>query len=325
MITAAWDVPLPAHARLVLIALADSASDDEGVCWISNKTIMEKSTCAKTTLGYILFAFEKLGIILRETRFRPENGSQTSSLKRVVIPVFSGSKKEIEGAKVKFKAEYETAYISARLKKDTPSHHVTGGEGSQGDLPHITLVDLPPVTQCDPLYEPSVEPSFLKEDNTPHNPPLREGRKKSSKKSLNLSQIADLHEYTVSTVWDFVKFRKNSGGVESPDAFEKWLLKELCSPYSSESKKLDLWFEAWGSEREAIEILFSEFLSISSLYFNRRGCRERGRDSFSIGWIRLKGFYEDIPEKDSQLEEIIVEIAYQLAETAKKQCLGGAA
>lgn len=156
MITAAWDVPLPAHARLVLIALADSASDDEGVCWISNKTIMQKSTCAKTTLGYILFAFERLGIILRETRFRPENGSQTSSLKRIVVPLFNGSKEEVEAAKNEFAKRYEEAYLLARKKKDTPSHHVTWGEGSQGDLP--------PVTQCDPLYEPSFEPSESEEE-----------------------------------------------------------------------------------------------------------------------------------------------------------------
>lgn len=159
MITAAWNVPLPAHARLVLIALADSASDDNGTCWISNRTLMEKSTAAKTTLFYILGAFERLGIVARETRFRPENGSQTSSLKRVKIPVFSGTKKEIEAAKAKFIIEFEAAYSATRSRKNTISQHVTAGEGSLCDLPHPTLGDTPLITQSDSLYESPIESS----------------------------------------------------------------------------------------------------------------------------------------------------------------------
>lgn len=314
MITAAWDVPLPAHARLVLIALADSASDDEGVCWISNKTIMEKSTCAKTTLGYILFAFEKLGIILRETRFRPENGSQTSSLKRVVIPIFSGSKKEIEEAKVKFKAEYETAYISARLKKDTPSHHVTGGEGSQGDLPHITLGDLPPVTQCDPLYEPSYEPSFLKEDNTPLTPKrgTEVGHKFSkNKKTPTLADLADQHHMTVSTIEDYVDYRLNSGGIENPIAFQKHVLRGLSEPYSDESIKLEEWFEAFEGQKNVIVHLQNAFLSTQR--FDRRFCRELAKDDVILRTHNI------VPS------DVVIEIAYQKAEVKRRERIGGAA
>lgn len=313
MITAAWDVPLPAHSRLVLIALADSASDDEGVCWISNKTIMEKSTCAKTTLGYILFAFEKLGIILRETRFRPENGSQTSSLKRVVIPVFSGSKKEIEEAKMKFKAEYETAYISARLKKDTPSHHVTGGEGSQGDLPHTTQGDLPPVTQCDRLYEPSVEPTFLKEDKTPLTPNLgtEVGCKFSkNKKTPTLADLADQHRMTISAIEDFLKFRENSGGIKTPPAFKKYVLRELSEPYSDESLYLEEWFESL-TRMDIIDHLIDQFLSTQR--FDRRFCRELANDDFTLKANNI------VPS------DVLIEISYQKAEAKRRERIGGVA
>lgn len=130
MITAAWDVPLPAHARLVLIALADSASEDEGVCWISNRTIMDKACAGKSTVGYILAAFERLGIAARETRFEArKNGAQTSSIKRISIPAFTGSAEEIAAAKARFTIEYDAAYVWARSRKDTPSHDVVG-EGS---------------------------------------------------------------------------------------------------------------------------------------------------------------------------------------------------
>lgn len=125
MITAAWEVPLPAHARLILIALCDAASDDDGVCWVSNKTLRKKSTAAKTTLTYILGAFELLGIVQRETRFRADSGSQTSSFKRIVVPVFEGSKKEIAEAKKRFSESFESAYRKARSGKDTPCHVVT--------------------------------------------------------------------------------------------------------------------------------------------------------------------------------------------------------
>lgn len=314
MITAAWDVPLPAHARLVLIALADSASEDEGVCWISNKTIMKKSTCAKTTLGYILFAFEKLGIILRETRFRPENGSQTSSLKRVSIPVFSGSKKEIEEAKVKFKADYEAAYISARLKKDTPSHHVTWGEGSQGDLPHITQGDLPPVTQCDLLYEPSVKPSS-KVNNTPPLTPNRGtevGHKfPKNKKTPNLGDLADQHQMTVRTIEDYVYYRLNSGGVENPVAFEKHVLRGLAEPYSDESVQLEEWFDAFKTQRNIIDHLLNEFLSM--YWFDRRKCREQAKDDFVLKMNNI------VPS------DVVIEIAYQKAEARRRERIGGVA
>lgn len=312
MITAAWDVPLPAHARLVLIALADSASDDEGVCWVSNRTLMTKSTAAKTTLLYILGAFERLGIIHREMRFRPENGSQTSSLKRIVIPVFQGSKKEIEAAKSKFATEYDAAYFFARKKKDPLSHNVTGGEGSQGDLPHTTQGDLPPVTQCDPLYEPLVEPSFLKEDNTPLTPKrgIDVGRKL---KVLTLADIADQHRMTVGIIENYVEYRLNSGGIENAFGFKKHVTRELSELYSDESVHLEKWFETVATQHHVIDHLVIEFLSTPVHSFDRRLCREKAKDD-----IVLK--MNNIAPTD-----IVIEIAFQKAESKQRERIRGVA
>jgi hypothetical protein len=124
---------------------------------------MEKSGAGKSTVGYILAAFEKLRIAVRETRFEArKNGAQTSSIKRIRVPVFSGTPEEIAAAKALFAAEYDAAYAWARSPKDTPSHEVVGGDTTQSDIPHSTLCGTPPTTQGGTLEsscEPSCEPS----------------------------------------------------------------------------------------------------------------------------------------------------------------------
>ncbi len=148
----AWGLPLPANAKLVLVALADAASDDEGVCWIGNSLLRAKASVSKTSLTYILSAFQAIGIIRRDPRFR-ENGGQSSSFKYLTIPVL---KKEEED---EFLEKYNIAYAAARISKKPPCHAVTGGEGSPSDTGGITLGDHPRVTQSD-HQEPLVYPLF---------------------------------------------------------------------------------------------------------------------------------------------------------------------
>ena len=148
----AWSLPLPANAKLVLVTLADAASDDEGVCWIGNQLLRTKTSVKRTSITYILFAFEAMGIIRRGLRFR-ENGGQSSSFKYLTIPFL---KKEEEGA---FLEKYNIAYRAARISKKTPCHSVTGGEGSHSDTGVVTQSDTPHVTQSD-HQEPLSEPSF---------------------------------------------------------------------------------------------------------------------------------------------------------------------
>lgn len=168
MVGMAWDVPLPAIARLVLIALADSASDDEGICWLSNRTIRERSTASKTSLTYILNTFEQIGLLKRNPRFR-ENNSQTSSFKTLNIPKFEGTKAEIIAAKQHFIDTYYIAYAAARTKKndkiDTLCHSVIGGVESPSDREVVTQSDAPHITLSD-NQESSFESSskFQEED-----------------------------------------------------------------------------------------------------------------------------------------------------------------
>lgn len=322
MITAAWEVPLPAYARLVLIALADSASEDEGVCWISNRTIMNKACAGKSTVGYILAAFERLGIAVRETRFEArKNGAQTSSIKRINVPIFVGTDDEIRVAKARFAAEYDEAYAWARSPKDTPSHDVVG-EGAhhvvpthptQSGIPHSTLCGTPPTTlggTLEPSSYPSLEPSLY---NTPLTPKGgQKGGKKVRKKTMTIKEIADLHGFTVAVIEDFIGFRLNSGGIDTPDAFEKYLLRELSSHVSSESIKLEEWFDVLQTQKNVIDHLVNQFLSTQR--FDRRFCRELAKDD-----LILK--IHNIAPSD-----VVIEIAYQKSDVKRRErIIGGVA
>jgi len=156
--------------------------------------------------------------------------------------------------------------------------------------------------------------------NTPLTPQCeQQGGKKVRKKTMTRAEIGDLHCFTVSIIEDFIIFRLNSGGIDNPDAFEKYLLRELSSSTSSEVIKLEEWFNAWEEERPTIEALTREFVSIPSHWFNRSACRERGKDGFANGLIRY-----NIPGREN-IQTIVIEIAYQLAEQASRDRLGGVA
>ncbi len=77
LIQKAWETELKANDLLVLISLADNASD-EGYCWPSWKTIILKTKVSKETLRRVLNRLEKAGHIQRESRKRT-NGSNASN------------------------------------------------------------------------------------------------------------------------------------------------------------------------------------------------------------------------------------------------------
>lgn len=66
------------NARLVLIALADCASDD-GACWPSIKKIGKMSNVAEQTVKKYIRAFKHIGLIVSVDRF-DARGRQTSNI-----------------------------------------------------------------------------------------------------------------------------------------------------------------------------------------------------------------------------------------------------
>lgn len=66
------------NARLVLIVLADCASD-EGTCWPSLRKIVQMSKVSEETVRKYLRAFEAIGLIEVEERFDAK-GRRTSNI-----------------------------------------------------------------------------------------------------------------------------------------------------------------------------------------------------------------------------------------------------
>lgn len=73
----AWETDQKGNDLLVLLAMCDFASD-EGVLFPSLNTLSKKAKVAKSTLSYILKAYEEIGVITRTQRKR-ENQSDTST------------------------------------------------------------------------------------------------------------------------------------------------------------------------------------------------------------------------------------------------------
>jgi len=78
------------NARLVLIALADCASDD-GACWPSIKRIAKMSKVSEQTAKKYLHAFEAIGLIEIEERF-DRKGRRTSNIYNINIEQLGADK-----------------------------------------------------------------------------------------------------------------------------------------------------------------------------------------------------------------------------------------
>lgn len=77
----AWETNQSGNDLLVLLALCDF-SNDEGMSFPSLKTLCNKAKVSKTTLSYILKAYQEIGVITRTRRTR-DNNSDTSTLYQI--------------------------------------------------------------------------------------------------------------------------------------------------------------------------------------------------------------------------------------------------
>lgn len=69
------------NARLILLALADCASED-GACWPSLNKLKKKAGVSKETVRKYLHAFEAINLIELEDRF-DERGRRTSNIYKI--------------------------------------------------------------------------------------------------------------------------------------------------------------------------------------------------------------------------------------------------
>ena len=139
----AWETDASGNDLLVLLALCDF-SNDEGLSYPSLKTLSDKAKVSKSTLSYILRAYEEIGVITREKRQR-DNKSDKSTMYKINSLNF-----DIKS--------YKKAY--QKIRKYVERVHNVNTVNSQcehGVNPENNLnVNTGVFTQCEHLYEPPV-------------------------------------------------------------------------------------------------------------------------------------------------------------------------
>ena len=155
-IAKAWESAAEGNALLLLLALSDYAND-EGELFPSLQTITKKSKIKKTTLTYIIRAFEEIGVINRTQRQR-ENGSDTSNVYKLLRFDFTLEEYVISYQKIRnYKAKSSHCEPPIVHNVTPPVHNVT---------PPKHRVSIIQSSHCGPL-----EPSLINKTNkreTPH-------------------------------------------------------------------------------------------------------------------------------------------------------------
>jgi hypothetical protein len=154
LITQAWETNFKGNDLLILIALADNASD-EGYCFPSWNTIMKKTKIGRSTLSYILKSFEHFNVLERKHRKR-ENGSNSSNEYIVnILDVNVADYTKFKQALQKKKSDHssDTELAPTVQKMNYPSSESELAPSSESELA-IRTVNL----------EPSKEPSVIEKD-----------------------------------------------------------------------------------------------------------------------------------------------------------------
>lgn len=133
----AWETNQSGNDLLVLLALCDF-SNDEGLSYPSLKTLSSKAKVGKSTLAYILKAYEDIGVITRERRTR-DNKSNTSTLYKInhLDIDIEAYKKAYQKARNYTAANEETPHCGQGINDtivDKGSHIVDKGSANCGQL-----------------------------------------------------------------------------------------------------------------------------------------------------------------------------------------------
>lgn len=151
LIQQAWDSDLKGNDLLVLIALADNASD-EGYCWPSWQSIMSKTKVSRGTLSSVLNRLESGGYIARESRKR-DSGSDASN-GYFILQNKQSSRFE----------HHQNKGRSSEIE-----HHNDGGRSSEIERGGVQKLN-PQSSESEHLYEPSYNRQLEPSVNTPKSP-----------------------------------------------------------------------------------------------------------------------------------------------------------
>jgi hypothetical protein len=100
LISAAFRCDVPPGPKLLLLALADSANDDDGGCWFLIRTLCLKTSCGERTVQGHLSWLERAGYVRRQ--FRPGRSSEFYlSLEKLGIDPGAACRGDSRGAGVR--------------------------------------------------------------------------------------------------------------------------------------------------------------------------------------------------------------------------------
>jgi hypothetical protein len=305
----AFELPLVGNDKLVFLALCENADDTTRTCYPSYSTIQRKASLVNSSLKTALKVLEAVGLISIKIR-STKGGGRTSSLYKISefnVETFDVKNYKKIAKEIRAVRNFRKNKFIQPPKIDSVEKHSNLRNSTQIDddtqPPKIdTVLDTqPPKFGEEPLAF-SFQPLAL---NTPQSP------KREAKTTPTLADIADQHHMTVSMIEDYVAYRLNSGGIENPIAFEKHVLRGLSEPYSDESIQLEEWFNVFETQRNIIDYLVNEFLSMH--WFDRRKCREQAKDDLFLMMNNIAP------------TNIVIEIAFQIAEAKRREGIGGVA
>jgi len=139
-LTWAFEQPISATEKVVLLALADHANE-HGMCWPSVSLLMQRAHVGERTVQRAIQSLEDGGFIVRERRKR-ENGSDTSNLYRLCFErVSQGMSAGISVDKRGSGGAKLTPHTQGEGVMQTGGEGVTqtGGEGGLHDTPRTVI------------------------------------------------------------------------------------------------------------------------------------------------------------------------------------------
>lgn len=202
----AWDTDQGGNDLLVLLALCDFANDD-GELFPSLLTISKKAKVGKTTLGYILRAYEEIGVITRSRRKR-ENGSDTSNFYKINTLSFDSS-------------AYKKAYQKARNYNQNKSQCDNPNEVEKNHI--VTTPDHIVTTQtanCDNL-----EPSYSNHQYINHQEKYIQKENENEDLKIKPKDLVNFYKENISNLQAKIKEVASTNAMAlCPDGLEKILI-----------------------------------------------------------------------------------------------------
>lgn len=190
-LTWAFDQPISATDKVVLLALADHAND-RGECWPSVSLLMQRAYVGERTVQRALQSLEDGGFIVRERRQR-ENGSDTSNLYRLIFTKVShGVSAGVSGDQCGSGGVNLAPHPKKGGVTGTGGEGVTqtGGEGGLHDTPRTIIKNPhkePPINISADAEFAEFWAAYPKRPNNPRKKAMaayRKARKNVSQKQL---------------------------------------------------------------------------------------------------------------------------------------------